>query len=520
MEANDDKRMTIIDANPVREGAYRATSWAILLFGVSVVALIGIGIWTVRGYLIYVGYAALIAAFLVLACGVALPVIFVLRFATRADKHDIGEFGTILQGALGHMASYAPMTTNTVKITQRKGKTTITPIVPSIIELIDTGVIAVGQLSMHMGFEQSKGGLIPVIDAWPGTFAIAGRGRSGKTRRVISIIFQAIIAGARIFICDPHITKPDGLGKILKALSPWLTIVEGDNAIIDTSRLFLGEMERRVDDKAASIHQPWIIIYDEWSRLMTTDKIEDDDREILISVVTECSRQYAGYNGFAGIIGQSWTNEDCGGTTIRRSLHKAFIHQLSSEYAKFFFKGKWPNLAEDLNTRECLYREGSQVKKIVTMAVPDNAAAWFADWLYEHIPSETLPAPATAQPNRQIEPPRQRREAPQRRITEQLAFPNTPSPEKREEIELENIIEGEPMNTVNELHKPGETVECFTEEKNYSPEEELQVILASVEIVQQGKKITRTGIRDHLKWNNKQYSRIIMPVCDKRKIAM
>jgi hypothetical protein len=34
-----------------------------------------------------------------------------------------------------------------------------------------------------------------------------------------------------------------------------------------------------------------------------------------------------------------------------------------------------------------------------------------------------------------------------------------------------------------------------------------------------GKPVTRTGIRDELQWDNKQYTRIVKPVCDKHNIG-
>jgi hypothetical protein len=98
---------------------------------------------------------------------------------------------------------------------------------------------------------------------------------------------------------------------------------------------------------------------------------------------------------------------------------------------------------------------------------------------------------------------------------------------------------GEQVNTVNGLHRPVNDGERFTETREYSremserftpavnaeapgytPEEEAQVLLAYAELCKSREKVTRTGIRDKLGWNNKQYSRVVMPVCEKHQIAL
>jgi hypothetical protein len=99
---------------------------------------------------------------------------------------------------------------------------------------------------------------------------------------------------------------------------------------------------------------------------------------------------------------------------------------------------------------------------------------------------------------------------------------------------------GEQVNAVNGLRRPVNGGESFTGNGEYSresgerftpsvnpepsasytPEEEVQVLLAYAELCKTSEKVTRTGIRDKLGWNNKQYSRVVMPVCDKHQIAL
>ncbi len=80
-----------------------------------------------------------------------------------------------------------------------------------------------------------------------------------------------------------------------------------------------------------------------------------------------------------------------------------------------------------------------------------------------------------------------------------------------------------PMKPVNRAENGGEysprSENIHMPSPPYSPAEEMQVILAYAELQKSGKTPTRTGIRDYLAWDNKQYQRVIKPVCDKHTIA-
>jgi len=86
------------------------------------------------------------------------------------------------------------------------------------------------------------------------------------------------------------------------------------------------------------------------------------------------------------------------------------------------------------------------------------------------------------------------------------------------------------VNGVNSVNAPVKLVnasmhvgEYSHQSENVSPtftaSEEMQVLLAYAELLKAGKTVTRTGIRDELQWDNKQYTRIVKPVCDKHNIG-
>lgn len=378
-----------------RGGEYRgpALPWAsikgyfMFLGFIAFIVVLGLGLYAVRGALPFVGILAILGAVVLIPCGVAWVIISVIRHATRADFYPVEESGAYLRNALGRVTPLAPMVAAPAKVSKATGKVEITPAVPSLFDLIEAGEIAPCEMTMIMGYDKaqlSKGILQLVVGAWPGTHAVAGKGRSGKTRRVIGMIAQALINGARVIVCDPHYSKIDSLARSLEPLEKYLTIARGENQIVESSREFLTEMEARVDSPGRPC-LPWLIVYDEWSRLMDENnaKMPEGGRDILIDAAKNCSTQYAGYLGYCCIIGQIWTTEACGGTDIRRSLQSIFMHQLSAEYAAFFFRaGKWRNRAEELKKRECIYRDAeNQILEILTIGIPDDTAQRVAVYL-------------------------------------------------------------------------------------------------------------------------------------------
>ncbi len=489
--------------------------WLAIVGGIAVLFPIGYGLFLVRQYLPTVGIIWLAAISLVPILLVCWGIIALVGFATRADYQEITEAGGYSRDKLGRIRVHAPLTAIApVKVSTRAAKVEVSLAVPSLFDLIEDGTIAPGNTDMVMGYDKvqlAKGALQLIVGPWPGTHAVAGKGRSGKTRRVLATIAQALISGAHVIICDPHYTKLDSLARSLEPLSKYITIARGEEEIVAASQQFHSEMEARVNTD--QICTPWLIVYDEWSRLMDLNnvKMPEGGRDLLVDVAKNCSIQYAGYQGYCCVIGQIWTQEACGGTEIRRSLQSVFVHQLSAEYAAFFFKAaKWKNKSEELKRRECVYKDtDSQMREVVTIGVPDDTAMRVAAYLAS-IGVPELEAPYQSQ----------MLEAPGEPFT---TFTNSP---EREYSPLRLLSSSGQVNTVNEPVKPSEDVRTFTQEGEYSqdaspevsPDEEAKILDAVFRMQEENMKVTRTGIRDRLEWNNKQYPKIQL-VCDKYGIA-
>jgi hypothetical protein len=550
-------------------GARAGSLWAIIIATGAGFGVLGYTLYLVRGILQYLGLLLVGALAILILCGIAAPIVLLLRMAMIPKYQESGQHGGYFATILGRVQAAPPLASLETRAGSRAGRTTVTemalPVIPSLLDLIEQQVIAPGKMEMVMGYDAltlKRGSLEIVTGSWPGTHAVAGKGRSGKTRRVIAMVVQALVSGAHVVICDPHATKPDSLARALEPLEPWLKIARGEREIAQVSHDFFGEMELRVSGLSEEKHddgqyKPWLIVFDEWSRLMTTQSIEEDDREIMKLTATNCATQYAGYGGYCCIIGQLWTQDATGGTEIRRSIQAAFVHQLHEEYARFFFsKAKWYNRAGELNRRACIYKDTDGIiREIVTMTVPDDACMRVAELLTRlQVPQLAL---ATQEESAQLSEPHTEKlaelpsqsasvesippglspaqlQALQRlieRATQQAGEPGNgvnALPERALYGELPTSAQSEPMNGVNGHHKPidgyeivtaqGEQFTATLTDEPYTREQETAILKAAFQLVRETGKITRSDIMERLGWNKKQWP-IIKAVCDKHDIA-
>lgn len=284
------------------------------------------------------------------------------------------------------------------------------PQIPHITQLLGTTILF-GQKDMLYGFEMEQGHLVEVRGDWPGTAIIAGRSGSGKTRRVIIMVFQAILAGQKITICDPHAYKPDGLIKVLAPFAPWLHFARTDTEIIAAAREHIVECKSRLSPAGSLNNEgltPRLIIIDEFPALMTSEDIRLEDKRAIAKCVRESATQFRGVFGAAWIIGQEFTEDALGDTAIRKDAHAILCHQLSDEYVKFLFPRdlKVQRLIQQIERRECIYKDNdNHVRRIVTPTVLDEEIPSMVDFLRQMMaPSTTLTAQAVTLPHPETEP--------------------------------------------------------------------------------------------------------------------
>lgn len=418
----EEQEMMIVDAEPTMHARKQAgfmVVWAMGLTSLAFLGVIGYAIYLVHQYLVYLGYVALAGAGLVLLCAVAFPVIYILQLIFRARSHEIPQNGLAFRSLFGRTETIAPQApANSVRYAQEKrAKKDQAPAFPmlSMLDMIDQGVIAPGATRVVLGYK--KNGELEARKR-PNVYAIVGKGRSGKSRRATMMIGQDMIglaplfnlterrAGARVIVCDPHgLGKRDALRKLLEPLSPWVEFASTEAEVRSLVSQYVEEMEARLSNNSAlgmedGHYVPWVIYFDEWSRFMT--KYDDDMTELLITCVQSSAQEYAGVDGYVALLGQDWTQEAAGGTGIRRAIQEVFIHNISSEYAKFFLKGlagnKWAVKAESLRVKDCIYKDyEGQVEELITPHVADEVPARLAEMMLQLCPPAPKEIPTFAE---------------------------------------------------------------------------------------------------------------------------
>ena len=577
-QETEERSVTIIDSNPVEQVQRTGRAVGMYTLGLGSVAFLGLLaylVYLVHEWLIYLGYMVLVGAGVVIAALVITPVVLLLRFLLRADFYNITQYGVTFRDFFGRHTTIAPQAVASgVKLAPQKSAKKEKPALSmlSMLDMIEQGFISPGQINVVLGYNK-KGEL--VAKKRPNTYAIAGKGRSGKSRRATLMVGQDLIGlapqmnikerqyGARVFIMDPHgLGKKDSLRKLLEPLSPWIEFASTEEEVLHCTRSFTNEMEARLSGSSLlgtgdGDYVPWVIYYDEWSRFM--NKYSEEATEAMITCVQSCSQEYAGVQGFAVLIGQDWTEASCGGTAIRRALQEAFIHNISTEYAQFLLPKnarKWANMTESLPARDCIHKDHEgKIEELSTPYVQDEVPTRLAEIMQELCPVELAPERPKELPESTARPiaSHDTRGLTYNASTGQIeplpflqGFPGYSNPSSSypsliaQNSELAEAPYYEAMNTMNPLpvsDEGHESVmnttqvqgETFIAEMNsekpvptnvtYTREQETAILNAALQLAKESNgRITRSDIMERLDWTRARYP-IIKAVCDKHNIA-
>jgi hypothetical protein len=315
------------------------------------------------------------------------------------------------------------------------------PAIPHIIQVLGN-LVQVGQTDLLHGFLVNKknGTIEAVRGELPGTAIIAGKGRSGKTRRIILMVFQALLVfhalgkGYKITVCDPHAEKPDGLLKVLAPFLPWLHTARTNSEIVAVAREHLEELESRLSPGGSRNGEglmPRLLIIDEFPKLMKSS-LSKTEKRIIADAVRKSAVEYQGVFGYVWIIGQEWTEDAIFDTALRKDAQAIFCHQLSAEYASFLFplETKTQRLVQQIERRECVFKDAdNHVLRIMTTTVTDEEIPELVNYLTRYVPR---PAPRqTRAPSSQQPQPRQKNHL------EQQAFQAHASSRQRSEVSIQ-----------------------------------------------------------------------------------
>lgn len=211
------------------------------------------------------------------------------------------------------------------------------PAFKSFAELLSDGTIsrAMRQGQLVMGYQQSA-----ATKAWELRYgswldlyscAVAGVSGSGKTTTVLFLLLQAILAGAKLMVIDPHIADPEeSLAARLELFSDAMIVPPCDHTpkeVLRRIRWLKKELTRR---KEHGIKPPAcdriVFVIDEFNSIMQKG---GDLAEELQALLLEVEQEGRKFGMFAMLIGQNWSANSIGDAVIRQCLASALVHRMS-----------------------------------------------------------------------------------------------------------------------------------------------------------------------------------------------
>lgn len=196
-------------------------------------------------------------------------------------------------------------------------------------ELLTAGIIqaALAQGKMVLGYVNG----VLRYGSWLDLYScgIGGVSGSGKTTTVRFLLFQALLAGARLLMIDPHIGEPEeslaAQFQVFTNAHLFAPCDDNPSAILKRVRWLSKELKRR---KATGDKVPFIIfVIDEFNAVMRVKEVRDEMSTLLLQIGQEGRK----FGIFAMLIGQRWSQQDIGGADIRTSLASMLAHRFTDE---------------------------------------------------------------------------------------------------------------------------------------------------------------------------------------------
>lgn len=228
--------------------------------------------------------------------------------------------------------------------------------VQSFAELLQAGVIqtALAQGKMLLGYAAGALRYGSWLDLY--SCGIGGVSGSGKTTTVRFLLFQAILASARLIMIDPHIGSEDeSLAAQFAGYSGvhiWPPCDANTSDVLRRARYLTKELSER---KATGKKTPFLVlVIDEFNAVMRNKETKNALSDLLVAIEQEGRK----FGIFAMLMGQRWSAQDLGGADIRTSLASTLAHRFTDEdQARKLVGGRNGARCLELPTGHFLFRD-------------------------------------------------------------------------------------------------------------------------------------------------------------------
>ena len=453
--------------------------------------VVGIGLFLQRAWFPFVG--GLVMTDLViwlLALGI-LPLaalIVGIVWLLRGRYVESGPSGGYLLHLFGTKA-LPPLLPVTPRIAGATNIATIKPNIPRLGDMLDSFFQSTeGRLEVFQGYRQDE---TPRYGPWPGVIGVSGAQNVGKSVTITTLVVMALLQHARVVVCDTHYQKSRSLYKKLVALEEWITFAKTEQEVLAEAQHFSTELANR---KRGGNPYPYVFVLDEAASILKRSEIGRD----VIPMIEEGSQEGQGFN-MTIILGiHDFSQDGLGDVRIRGFLNFIYCHRMEPDQAKFiqaFNTRKTKAMIAKLPPGHTVAKDETNEVEYLIMPFADSKDALRARERMLHL------SPGPAKP-----------------------LTISPSTEHVRLIESggesgESTVK-RPAEPGESLTGPGASGESLTSpgENVVSSEDRDAVILAISALVDQGRPLTREGIKEYLGWNNRKHW-VVKAVCDKYGIA-
>lgn len=322
----------------------------VIVLGTAIAALI-----SVRQYFPLIGTIVLIALVIGLLIVLALGIEIVVRRWTRPTFRAIDQHGTIahtyrsveviapyhqLPPARASRASQPEADYIEAEIEEADEMPALLPRIPTFAEMLESGMVqaAISRGQMVIGFyaethQPRMGSWLDLYSA--GNGGVSGSGKSTTTR---FLLFQAVMASAKLIMVDPHIGDPD------ESLSHQFSLLPAsihqirpcDGRAVNVMKRVDWLSRELVRRKNTGVKTPALVfVIDEFNAQMRVKEVREELSTLLLDIEQEGRK----FGIFALLIGQRWSAQDLGGADIRTSLSSKMGHRFSDEGQAVRFMG-------------------------------------------------------------------------------------------------------------------------------------------------------------------------------------